>query len=83
MCIHVLQRKKRCSYLFPSLPVDWLGITAAVVAAGATFAVVPAAVPPGWLLFAVLFEGAVAVSPLWAESSESYSSSLLLDDVRK
>ncbi len=69
--------------MFPSLPFDWFDTVFAATTAVATFADVANGPPIGCVLFAVFGAGVAAFSPLWAESSESYSSSLLLDDVRK
>ena len=66
------------THLFPSLPEDWMDALFAATTAVATAAVVAKGAPSGWTLLTAL-----PPSPLWVESSESYSSSLLLDEVRK
>jgi len=75
--VETIDAKRIRSYLFPSLPLDW------ATPAGAIAFVFAGAVPRGWDLVPVFAAGVPVASPLWAESSESYSSSLLLDDVRK
>jgi hypothetical protein len=71
--------------LFPSILGGWIDVEVAAATAVATTAVLINVPTSGWDLFwkllTVVF--GIALSPLRAESSESYSSSLLLDDVRK
>ena len=62
------------SYLLASLPPAGVAPVLAALAGGAV---------SGWVLLPVFAAGVPTASPLRAESSESYSSSLLLDEVRK